>query len=107
MQSERLYHRVQIMRASEQPNSYGAGDLEWQAVANVRAFIRHKGGDLALDNGEIFAGEVLLCECNEYVYKVVRRYDRIVVNGDTYRIEAIELNRTTRRVILTCTLNNE
>lgn len=107
MQSQRLYHSVEILRAEESAHAYGGEVRTFVPVAQVRAFVRLASSGLALSDGEVFTSANVIFECNEYVRNIAKEYDFVRYEGQTYRVESLEWNRTLRKVLITCSRNND
>lgn len=96
-----------IERREARSHDYGGAVLSWVKVADARAFVRGHRGDLAVQDGEIYASEIKVFEVHWHVGNIVRHHDRIAYKGDIYRVVSIEPHRVGRKCIITAERNNE
>lgn len=107
MQSGLLYTPITIEQPDPSEHEYGGDSRSWVKLYDTRAFERHAGGQLGVSQSEIFATDTAVFEIHLYHRDKINRYMRIRRGDDLYRIEDIEVNKRSKKVIITCTLINE
>lgn len=107
MQSGYLATPITIEHPTAVEHAFGGDERRWVKLYDTRAYERHAGGRLGVEQSEIFSADTAIFEMHLYHKRCISRYMRIRRGGDLYKIEDIEVNRRLKKLVVTCTLINE
>ena len=98
MQAGLLKNPIEIYTAVITTNEYGEQATEWMKVYSTRARLIHNGGNRELPNGEVYHNYMKTFEVREYV--PISDFDRILFEGQFYRVVDIEPNSDQMKLIV-------
>lgn len=88
MRAGLLKEEIDIIQNQFVKNKFGEETEEWVIKYHTRARLIHNGGQRTLQNNEIFYTDIKTLEIRYYV--PIGNFNRIIWNGETFRIVDIE-----------------
>lgn len=105
MRAGLLKYPIIVERSHIHKDQYSAENVVWECHINTRAEIQWKGGDNIIENDERVFTRSLTFIVRQY--HDIKNSDRIIWEGNKYRILHIEPRKFEHRQIITTELINE
>jgi SPP1 family predicted phage head-tail adaptor len=101
----RLNEHIEIWCLDIQTTEYGDTHEEWKFICNARAMVDHTGGNLSVENHELWNSYTK--DFTVRIHTNVQDSDRIKYNDHWYRIITIDIDRGRQTKIIRTELVNE
>lgn len=101
----RLNEHIEIWCLDIQTTEYGDTKEEWKFICNARAMVDHTGGNLSVENHELWNSYTK--DFTVRIHTNVQDSDRIKYNDHWYRIITIDIDRGRQTKIIRTELVNE
>lgn len=101
----RLNEHIEIWCLDIHTTEYGDTHEEWKFICNARAMVDHTGGNLSVENNELWNSYTK--DFTVRIHTNVQDSDRIKYNDHWYRIITIDIDRGRQTKIIRTELVNE